>query len=154
MNIFTHISKVIIFSKQSFGELTPNEIRTDWDPFDLEMENGIRIEVKSSAYLQSWKQHDFSKISFDIAPKRTWDSKTNEYSSKSTRHSDYFVFCLLHHRDQNSIDPINLDQWTFYVLKTKVLNSEKGNQKRIGLNSLLKLGPIECKFGEITSQII
>ena len=29
MNIFTHISKVIIFSKQSFGELTPNEIRTN-----------------------------------------------------------------------------------------------------------------------------
>ena len=27
MNIFTHISKVIIFSKQSFGELTPYEIR-------------------------------------------------------------------------------------------------------------------------------
>ena len=28
MDIFTHISKVIIFSKQSFGELTPYEIRS------------------------------------------------------------------------------------------------------------------------------
>ncbi len=28
MYIFTHISKVIIFSKKSFGELTPNKIRS------------------------------------------------------------------------------------------------------------------------------
>ena len=31
MDKLTHITKVIIFSKQSFGELTPKEIRDVWD---------------------------------------------------------------------------------------------------------------------------
>ena len=30
--------------------------RTEWDAYDLETENGIKIEIKSAAYLQSWKQ--------------------------------------------------------------------------------------------------
>ena len=39
MNIFTHITNLIIFSKQSFGELTPVEIRQTlsdeiWDEYD------------------------------------------------------------------------------------------------------------------------
>ncbi len=42
--------------------------RTEWDAYDLEMENGIKIEVKSGAYLQSWKQEKLSQISFGIAP--------------------------------------------------------------------------------------
>ena len=127
--------------------------RTDWDSFDLITKNGIRIEVKSSAYIQSWKQNSFSKITFDIAPKLAWDANTNEFSEESIRNSDYYVFCLLHHEDQASIDPMNLDQWTFYVLQTKVLNSEKGIQKSIGLQSLLKLNPAVCRFGEINSFI-
>jgi len=129
------------------------ELRADWDPYDLITENGIKIEVKSSAYIQSWKQNNFSKVSFDIAPKRAWDSETNDFSSKILRHSDYYVFCLLHHKDQDSIDPMNLDQWTFYVLNTQILNDYKGAQKTISLNSLLKLNPVECAFGEIKSSI-
>ena len=138
--------------RQAVG--TTSTFRTDWDSFDLITNNGIRIEVKSSAYIQSWKQNSFSKITFDIAPKLAWDANTNEFSEESIRHSDYYVFCLLHHKDQASIDPMNLDQWMFYVLKTKVLNSEKGIQKSIGLQSLLKLNPAVCRFGEINSFIV
>lgn len=38
--------------------------RDQWDTYDLVMPENIRAEVKSSAYLQSWEQLDFSKISF------------------------------------------------------------------------------------------
>ena len=44
--------------------------RADWLPFDLTSPSGLRIEVKSSAYLQAWTPEDvFSQISFDIAKK-------------------------------------------------------------------------------------
>ena len=44
--------------------------RADWLPFDLTSPSGLRIEVKSSAYLQAWTPEDvFSQISLDIAKK-------------------------------------------------------------------------------------
>ena len=52
-----------------------SENRVEWDAYDLITEDGIKIEVKSSAYLQSWKQNKLSSIKFDIRPTRGWDSK-------------------------------------------------------------------------------
>jgi len=128
-------------------------IRTEWDAYDLETESGTKIEIKSAAYLQSWKQSNLSQISFDIAPTKGWNAETNEYSKETKRQSDFYVFCLLHHKDKKTVDPTQLDQWTFYVLSTKLLDEQKKQQKRIGLNSLLKLNPTECCFGEIQNSI-
>lgn len=130
-----------------------NGTRTEWDAYDLETESGIRIEVKSAAYLQSWKQRRLSNILFDIAPKKGWNSRTNEFATEISRQSDFYVFCLQNHKDKASVDPLNLNQWNFYVIKTEILNREKVNQKIISLNSLLKLNPIVCKFGEIKNVI-
>ena len=127
--------------------------RTEWDAYDLETESGIKIEIKSSAYLQSWKQNNLSQISFDIARTKGWNAETNEYSKETKRQSDFYVFCLLHHKDKKTVDPTKLDQWTFYVLSTKRLDKEKKQQKRIGLSPLLKLNPTECCFGEIRNVI-
>jgi len=127
--------------------------RTEWDSYDLITQNGIKIEVKSSAYLQSWKQQKLSAISFDIAPTKGWNAEKNEYSKETKRQSDFYVFCLLHHKDKQTVSPLLLQQWTFYILETKYLNIKKKNQKRISLNSLLKLNPIICKFGEIHNHI-
>jgi len=127
--------------------------RTEWDAYDLLNENGLRIEIKSSAYLQSWEQKEYSKISFDIAPTKGWNAKTNEYSNIRERQSDYYVFCLLHHKNKETVNPIQLDQWTFYVINTRTLNEKKPKQKSITLNSLLKLNPKKCKFGEIRNFI-
>ena len=50
------------------------KVRQEWDAVDLQWEReegcAIRIEVKSAAYLQSWKQEKDSVITFDIAQKR------------------------------------------------------------------------------------
>ena len=39
-------------------------VREEWAAFDLVSKEGTKIEVKSAAYLQSWQQKDFSKITF------------------------------------------------------------------------------------------
>ena len=41
------------------------KLRQEWDAWDLTYK-GIKIEIKSSAYLQSWKQNDYSKIVFHL----------------------------------------------------------------------------------------
>lgn len=95
-----------------------NGTRIEWDAHDLLCMNGLKLEVKSAAYLQSWKQPKYSRISFDVAPKRSWNAETAESSQTCRRPATMYVFCLLHHQDKNTIDALDLSQWTFYVLKT------------------------------------
>jgi hypothetical protein len=51
--------------------------RTEWDAYDLKTDSGLKIEVKSAAYLQSWQQKRLSPIRFDIGRKKGWDAETN-----------------------------------------------------------------------------
>ncbi len=128
-------------------------IRTEWDAFDIETSEGIKVEVKSGAYIQSWEQKKYSTIQFSIRPTQGWDSKTNELSSEVRRQADVYVFCLLKHKDQFSINPLNLGQWIFYVLPTNTLNQFVGVQKTITLNSLKNLNPSKVNYGELHTSI-
>lgn len=112
-------------------------VRTEWDTYDLRTKSGIKVEVKSAAYCQSWHQTKLSNICFGIAPTRGWDASTNTTATELARQSDVYVFCLLHHRDKATLDPLNLDQWDFYVLPTRTLNERCPTQKSIALASLL-----------------
>lgn len=85
-------------------------VRAEWDAFDLTTRSGIKVEVKSSAYLQTWYQRTYSAINFSIAPTLAWDPQTAEYATEKKRQGDVYVFCLLHHKDQASVDPLDMDQ--------------------------------------------
>jgi len=69
------------------------------------------------------------------------------------RQGDIYVFCVLHHKDKTTIDPLNLEQWDFYILSASILNEQFPTQKSISLSSLLKLNPCQAKFEEITACI-
>ena len=116
------------------------DVRSEWDPFDLTSPSGVKIEVKSAAYIQSWYQSDFSKIVFSIGPTRAWDAATNRWSKVATRHAHVYVFALLAHLNQDTLDPLNLDQWEFFVLHRSILDQRRQSQRTITLNSLLRLG--------------
>lgn len=122
------------------------EMRIEWDMFDLITPDGIKIEVKSAAYVQSWQQAKNSTISFGIALAKGWQASTNTYATEIKRSADVYVFCLLNEQDRSVVNPLNLDQWEFFVLATEQINQEKGNQKTIGLNSLLKMMPVRTGF--------
>lgn len=36
--------------------------RIEWDDYDLITEKGIKIEIKSGAYIQTWAQHTYSNL--------------------------------------------------------------------------------------------
>jgi len=98
-----------------------DQISGSWESFDLLLPDGIRIEVKSSGYIQTWDQQSISKIKFSIRPALGWDSVTNEYETEKCRHSDVYVFCVLKHKEQSTINPLDLNQWEFYVISTTVI---------------------------------
>jgi len=128
-------------------------ISVSWDKYDLLSKEGIRIEVKTSAYLQSWKQQNLSKISFGIQPTYGWDSVTNEYDAEKKRQSDVYVFCVLKHKDQATLNPLDLSQWEFYVLSTATLNKAVQGQKTISLKRLLNIGAKKCEYAMLYKTI-
>ena len=127
-------------------------VREEWDAYDLETEDGIKIEIKTSAYLQTWFQKNYSKIIFSIKPAYFWDAKTNKTSKIKSRPSDIYVFCLLKHKDKKTVNPLKLEQWVFYVVSTEKINEFYGNKKSIQLNSLEKI--TECvNYSELKEKI-
>ncbi|MFD5108356.1 hypothetical protein [Streptomyces cinereoruber] len=128
-------------------------VRTEWDAVDVRTPEEWRVEVKSTAYLQSWAQSRPSVPTFGIAPTVSWDARTGASAPEALRSSDVYVFCLLHHEDKRTLDPLDLDQWTFYVLPTKVLNTRCPDQKTIGLSSLLRLAPVRTDFAGLRAAV-
>ena len=126
--------------------------REEWDAYDLVTDTELKIEVKSSAYVQSWEQDKLSTVSFGIQPTIKWDEEGIRTTEKA-RQADVYVFCVLAHKDEETINPIDLDQWDFYILDTDVLNSNVPTQKTITLSSLLSLNPIKSLYQDIRSHI-
>ncbi len=129
-------------------------VRVEWAPVDITTPEGIKIEVKSAAYLQSWSQKRPSAISFRIAKTRPWDRKTNQYEKTRVRSADVYVFCVLTHRDGRTIKPLELTQWKFYVLPTSTLDSTLGDQKTVSLSRLKKLGAVALGYDQIRNAIL
>lgn len=126
-------------------------VRREWDSFDLTTRDGIRIEVKSAAYLQSWDQPRPSRIRFSICPTMAWEGET--FGSEKKRQADVYVFALLEHRDRATINPLDLSQWVFFVLPTKILDSKMPEQRTISLAALLRLRPAHARSGSINVSI-
>lgn len=126
--------------------ISGKETRLQWKSYDLETDDGIKIEVKSAAYLQSWGQNGFSRIVFSIAPARIFDYGTGFFEKDESRPSDVYVFCLLDSREKEKVNPLDLDQWKFYILSTPELERNFKNQKTVSLSVLLRAGAKESDF--------
>lgn len=120
--------------------------RVEWDEYDL-VYNNIKIEIKSGAYIQSWEQKKYSNIVFTIKP--TKDQKF----TNCKRQSDIYIFAILSHKDSKTINPLKLEQWDFYIIKTSILNEKLWEQKTLSLNWLLNLNPIKSSFEKIKYNI-
>lgn len=130
-----------------------NACRVEWDAFDLETADGIKIEVKSAAYLQTWRQTRLSTIQFQIGQTYGWNSSTDVTTTEQRRQADIYIFCVLKHQDKRTLDPLNVEQWDFYLLPTSVLNEKVPTQKTMGLSTLLRLGPTKATFGGLSPAI-
>jgi hypothetical protein len=128
-------------------------VREEWAAYDLEIPDGPKIEVKSAAYIQSWQQREFSKISFRVPKTLGWDKNSNRQSQTAKRQADVYVFALLAHKNQESLDPLDVSQWMFYVLPTVVLDNRKRSQHSITLPSLEKLAGDGVKFRGLAQAV-
>ena len=110
--------------------------RIEWDAYDVVTEDGLRVEVKSSAYLQAWAQTRPSSIRFGGLNGRTWDAAAG-YAALATYNADVYVFALVTARDHAAYDPLDPAQWTFWVLSRGIV--EATGQRSMALSRVEEL---------------
>ena len=111
----------------------------DWDL----IEQGVKIEVKATAYWQAWKfrNQDGTWKSPDTskpAPIRfanLWTRKTLGPISKADFKADVYVLCLQCEKDPRRWDALDLSQWTFFILTAHPLRSMKAERDRSWKNA-------------------
>ena len=131
----------------------PESVRDEWAAYDLTTPSGIKLEVKSGAYIQVWHQRVHSPIKFVTPKTRAWDPETNILAAEQRRQADVYVFALLAHREKSSIDPLNITQWRFYVLPTAALDARERSQHSITLRSLELLCRGDVGYSELAAAI-
>ena len=94
-----------------------------------------------------------SQIRWSIRSTRAWDAKTNELAASAGRQSDLYVLCLLKHQDKATFDPLNLDQWEFFVVPTALLDERLPGQKAISLKGLEALGTPGVLFSDLRRAV-
>jgi hypothetical protein len=128
-------------------------VRSEWDAWDLTSKRGTTVEVKSAAYIQTWAQRGPSTPAFDIGTKRGWSATTNVMELERRRQASVYVFAILAHRDRMTADPLDVDQWEFYVLPSKVLDARMPTQKSIRLTTLATCGAQQCRFEDLAEAV-
>lgn len=137
-------------------DLTTTHI--DWESYDLRHGDEL-IEVKCSAYLQSWHPKDkpekYSRIIFSIAPAYEWLPDEARYNySNLKRHSNVYVFCHYKCKERAPENPLELKNWDFYVLATYKLDAAFGSQRSVSLSGLINRGnPTKCDYEGLRAAI-
>ena len=120
----------------------------EWAPWDLEHDNGTRLEVKQAAARQSWHQCEDFKAKpprFDIAPRSGYWTRDSKWCDKPGRHADIYVFAWHPETSKRLADQRAPEQWTFYVVRAKCLPP---TQRSIGLNFL------RCRTTQVESRTL
>ena len=113
---------------RTIGDVS-SQPRSTWEPWDVLTPAGVKVEVKSGAYVQSWAQKRRSPIRFGIAPSVAPD-ETQGYKGPARRHADVYVMCVLHTANRRGIDPMDLDQWSLFVLSARAIDEACGKRNQ------------------------
>lgn len=143
----------------ALGADTSNAKR-GWGECDI-LYNGIRIEIKCSSVLQAWERKTPAKPVFSIGKTLNCDIMETETGYEyvgrdglpAERRSELYVFCLFANGDRETADPMDLEQWKFYIVPTKVINEKCRDKRSISLNGLARLGYSPVNYCEIKSVV-
>lgn len=134
---------------QAVGD--PSALREAWDNWDVTTATGVKVEVKSSAYLQSWKQRKLSSIVFTGLTGRAWSADTNEMDAERSLRADVYVFALHTCREPDQYDALNLEHWQFRVLTARKLGQHK--VRSVSLAFLEVHAPTAYTLGELREAV-
>jgi hypothetical protein len=130
----------------------PSLLRHAWDNYDVTTPSGTKIEVKSSAYLQSWRQKQISQIKFSGLIGRSYSYETNAFDADPTLRADLYVFALHCCQEPDQYDVLDLDSWAFYVVPVETLR-DQGSPRSISKAFLDRLGTPALSYAELPAAL-
>jgi hypothetical protein len=124
-----------------------SRVHPNWGAWDLTLHDPeVRIEVKTSAYLQEWRQNEFTSPN--------WGTRTALHRRNRRRHSDVYVFALHAHRRGCTIDPLDVSQWRFFVVPTWKIDARNSNSISIGpLRRLSRATGGELRYSQLLDAV-
>lgn len=138
---------------KAVGSCAP--IRVEWAAHDIDTEDGARLEVKASGYLQSWSQGKSSAPSYSfrsVRAAKAWDPALGAYRGVDPEgRVDAWVFALQTCRDPEAYDPLDADQWEFRVVPHRQLLAS--GQTSAGLSFFDRIGAGPVRFGELAEVV-
>lgn len=147
LNIVRGVLAELLVAKAVGSTEVPKE---EWGNFDVRTPTGVRVEVKASAYWQSWAQRGPSKTIFSGLTGRSW-SEDGSYSETREVRADVFVFALQACRDRERYDPLDAGQWEFRVLPARVIR--EAGTRSIGVAFLDRHGACPAPWSELAAAI-
>ncbi len=123
--------------------------RVEWDPHDVLTPDGLRLEVKSGAYLQAWEQPRLSAITFGGLRSRAWTENGREI--EQTYNADGYVFALQTATEHATYDALDVDQWSFWVLSAAVVAATGQRSLRLSVVAE-KAGP-PATYAQLADRI-
>jgi len=91
--------------------------------------------------------------------KNGMEEKSKEFVEKPKHHADVYVFALLAHKKENptedkkTVNPLELNQWEFYVVPKEALDKYKRSEVSITLNSLKTLTGGAVDYFQLAGKI-
>ena len=147
LNIVRGVLAEFLVSKAVGAVDTPKE---EWANFDVRTPSGIRVEVKASAYWQSWAQRGPSKTIFSGLTGRSW-REDGSYSESREVRADVYVFALQACRDRELYDPLDVGQWEFRVLPARLIR--EAGSRSVGIGFLDRHGARPVPWSELRDAI-
>ncbi len=134
--------------------------KAGWSSCDIKYRSK-RIEVKSCASLGAKSGKPTSRIVFNVKKQLCCKPEDIEegYCSEadlwktSCRHSDIYIFCHFKEQDASIANPLQLEQWEFFILPTKVLDDSIGDKQTIRIPQILELGGMRCSWDQLKQRV-
>lgn len=127
--------------------------RVEWDAYDLLVDGHIRVEVKSSAYLQAWEQPRLSRIEFSGLRGTRYDPRHGEDPGGRQLKAHVYVFGVQTATDPRSVNPVDVGQWEFYVLSKSDIE-DGGVGKSLGLSTLTRLAGGPISWADLSDRVL
>ncbi len=130
-------------------------MRIEWAAHDVDAEDGTRLEVKASGYLQSWAQSGTSAPSYSFKSVRAtsvWDPAKGAYKQVDPEDRvDAWVFALQSCRDPAAYDPLDVGQWEFRVVPHRQLLASGQISARLSFFDRIGIEPVG--FGDLAHAV-
>ena len=112
-------------------------VRNAFDETDLVTPSGIKLEVKSTGYVQAWHE--------DRGAERV------RFGGLKSRAADVYVLCVHTARSRAAYDPLDLDQWEFWVVARRTL--ERLGSQKLGYGQLRALAYAPVPYVGLRARI-